>query len=67
MDPVLDVCVREPIMHPVLDDCVRRPIMDPALDDCVRRPIMDPALDPGGQAETEGYYERGPHVMAPAP
>ncbi len=24
MDPVLDVCVREPIMDPVLDVCVRR-------------------------------------------
>ncbi len=23
MDPVLDVCVREPIMDPVLDVCVR--------------------------------------------
>jgi hypothetical protein len=29
MDPVLDVCVREPIMDPVLDVCVREPIMDP--------------------------------------
>ncbi len=29
MDPVLDVCVREPIMDPVLDVCVREPITDP--------------------------------------
>ncbi len=27
MDPVLDVCVREPIMDPVLDVCVRKPKM----------------------------------------
>ncbi len=35
-DPVLDVCVREPIMDLVLDVCVREPIMDPVLDVCVR-------------------------------
>ncbi len=29
MDPLLDVCVREPIMDPLLDVCVREPIMDP--------------------------------------
>ncbi len=27
--PLLDVCVREPIMDPLLDVCVRVPIMDP--------------------------------------
>jgi hypothetical protein len=27
MNPVFDVCVREPIMDPVLDVCVREPIM----------------------------------------
>ncbi len=32
MDPVLDVCVREPIMDPVLDVCVRVPIADTVLD-----------------------------------
>ncbi len=47
MDPVLDVCVREPIMDPRLDDCVREPIMDPRLDDGVREPIMVPRLDDG--------------------
>ncbi len=41
MDPVLDVCVREPIKNPVLDVCVREPIMDPVLDVCVREPIME--------------------------
>ncbi len=29
MNPLLDVCVRKPIMDPVLDVCVRKPIMDP--------------------------------------
>ncbi len=33
MDPVLDVCAREPIMDPVLDVCVREPIMDPVYVD----------------------------------
>ncbi len=33
MDPVFDVCVREPIM---LGVCVREPIMDPVLDVCAR-------------------------------
>ncbi len=30
MDPVLDVCVRQPIMDPVLDVCVRQPSHGPA-------------------------------------
>jgi hypothetical protein len=34
MDPVLDVCEREPIMDPVLDVFVREPSMDPLLDVC---------------------------------
>ncbi len=37
MDPLLDVCVREPIIDPLLDVCVRAPIMDPLLDVCVIR------------------------------
>ncbi len=44
MDPVLDVCVREPVMDPVLDVCVREPVMDPVLDVYVREPIMDPSF-----------------------
>ncbi len=32
MDPLLDVCVRGPIMDPLLDVCVRGPIMDPVLE-----------------------------------
>ncbi len=27
MDPVVDVCVREPIMDPVVDVCVREPMI----------------------------------------
>ncbi len=34
----------EAMVHPLLDDCVRAPIMAPLLDDCVREPIMDPLL-----------------------
>ncbi len=40
MDPLLDVCVREPIMDPLLDVCVREPIMDPLLDVCVE-PVLN--------------------------
>ncbi len=45
MDPVLDVCVREPIIATVLVICVSEPIMDPVLDVCVRESIMVPLLD----------------------
>ncbi len=53
-DPLLDVCVREPIMDPLLDVCVVENHFvlfcfvvetDPLLDVCVREPIMDPLLD----------------------
>ncbi len=41
---VLDLCVREPsMMDPVLDVCVGEPIMDPVLDVCVREPSPGPS------------------------
>ncbi len=61
VDPVLDVCAREPIMDPwVLDVCVGEPIMDLVLDVCVREPIMHPRPDQRGRVlEGQTALQRG--------